>query len=83
MKRDDMVLAIAMRLKILHLQNFNAFVSNELPLPFLLDKLAETALETVELEGMLPPPDYSETYYSGDEPAGYHPNQWEDEDEQA
>jgi hypothetical protein len=46
----------------------------------LLDKLAATALETVELEGMLPPPDYSETYYSGDEPGGYHPNRWEDED---
>lgn len=83
MKKDDMISAIAMRLKILHLQNFNAFADNELPLPFLLDKLAETALETVELEGMLPPPDYSETYYSADEPGGYHPNRWEDEDEQA
>jgi len=82
MKKDDMIGAIAMRLKILHLQDFNSFVDGELPLPYLLDKLAETALETVELEGMLPPRDYSETYYSSDYPQGYHPNQWEDEDEQ-
>jgi hypothetical protein len=83
MKRDEMIGAIAMRLKILHLQEFNQFTDGEMPLPYLLDRLASTALETVELEGMLPPPDYSETYYSSDEPGGYHPNRWEDEDEQA
>jgi hypothetical protein len=60
MKKDDMIGAIAMRLKILHLQDFNSFMSNELPLPYLLDKLAETALETVEIEGMMPPLNYNE-----------------------
>ena len=30
-------------------------------------------------EALLPPPDYTETYYSGDEPGGYSPNFWEDE----
>jgi hypothetical protein len=81
MKRKEMVSAISTRLGILHRQDVNFFIDDELPLPYLLDKLAETALETVELEGMLPPPDFSETYYSADEPAGYHPNRWEDEDE--
>lgn len=74
MKKDDMIGAIAMRLKILHLQDFNSFVANELPLPYLLDKLAETALETVELEGMIPPLNYNEE-------TDMILNEWEDEDE--
>ena len=37
-------------------------------------------LNRMEALGMLPPPDYTETYYSGDEPGGYHPNFWEDEE---
>ena len=37
-------------------------------------------LKALEEAGMLPPPDYTETYYSGDEPGGYHPNFWEDEE---
>lgn len=53
MKKDDVISAIAMRMKILHLQDFNHFIANELPLNYLLEKLAETALETVDLEGML------------------------------
>ena len=36
-------------------------------------------LKALEEAGMLPPPDYTETYYSGDEPGGYSPNFWEDE----
>lgn len=76
MKKDDMVSAIAMRMKILHLQDFNHFVANELPLPYLLDKLAETALETAEIEGMLPP-----LSYNVDSEVAL--NEWEDEDEQA
>lgn len=76
-----MIEAIASRLKIMNLQDFNAFAEGHLPMFYLALKLAETALETVELEGMLPPSDYSETYYSADEPGGYHPNRWEDDDE--
>jgi hypothetical protein len=45
-----------------------------------MGELEESLLHTVEGLGMLPPPDYTETYYSGDEPGGYHPNFWEDED---
>jgi hypothetical protein len=75
MRKDDMISAIAMRLKILHLQDFNSFHSNELPLPYLLDKLAETALETVEIEGMLPPLNYNVD-------TDMALNEWEDEDEQ-
>ena len=41
--------------------------------------MAETILYIQEEAGMLPPPDYTETYYSGDEPGGYNPNFWEDE----
>jgi hypothetical protein len=41
--------------------------------------MAETILHIQEEVGMLPPPDYTETYYSGDEPGGYSPNFWEDE----
>jgi hypothetical protein len=37
-------------------------------------------LKALEEAGMLPPPDYTETYYSGDEPGGYNPNSWEDEE---
>ena len=47
----------------------------------LAEKDAEAVLKLVEKLGMLPPPDYTETYYSGDEPGGYHPNFWENEDE--
>jgi len=76
MKKEDMISAIAMRMRILHLQDFNNFVGNELPLPYLLDKLAQTALETAEIEGMLPPLNYHvETDVAL--------NEWEDEDEQA
>jgi len=75
MKKDDMISAIAMRLKILHLQDFNSFQSNELSLQYLLYKLAETALETVEIEGMLPPIDYNED-------TDMAVNKWEDEDDQ-
>lgn len=42
--------------------------------------MAETILHIQEEAGMLPPPDYTETYYSGDEPGGYSPNFWEDEE---
>jgi hypothetical protein len=45
----------------------------------LAEKDAEAILKLVEKLGMLPPPDYTETYYSGDEPGGYSPNFWEDE----
>jgi len=44
-----------------------------------MGELEEALLHTVESIGMLPPPDYTETYYSGDEPGGYNPNSWEDE----
>ena len=44
-----------------------------------MGELEEALLHTVESLGMLPPPDYTETYYSGDEPGGYSPNFWEDE----
>jgi hypothetical protein len=44
-----------------------------------MGELEEALLHTVESIGMLPPPDYTETYYSGDEPGGYNPNFWEDE----
>lgn len=71
-----MIGAIAMRMKILHLQDFNHFTANELPLPYLLDKLAATALETVEIEGMLPPLNYNPE-------TDVILNEWEDEDEQA
>lgn len=81
MKRDEMIQAIAARMKILNLQDFNSFADGELPAYYFAIKLAETALETVELEGMLPPCDYTETYYSADEAGGYHPNRWEDDDE--
>jgi hypothetical protein len=43
-------------------------------------ELEEAILHHLESLGMLPPPDYTETYYSGDEPGGYSPNFWEDED---
>lgn len=42
----------------------------------------ETAREIISLiedRGMLPPPNYNETYYSSDEPGGYSPNNWEEE----
>jgi len=42
-------------------------------------ELEEALLHTIETIGMPPPPDYTETYYSADEPGGYHPNFWEDE----
>jgi hypothetical protein len=45
----------------------------------LAEKDAEAVLKLVEKFGMLPPPDYTETYYSGDEPGGYNPNFWEEE----
>ena len=44
-----------------------------------MGELEEALLHTVESLGMLPPPDYTQTYYSGDEPGGYSPNFWEDE----
>ena len=44
-----------------------------------MGELEEALLHTVESIGMLPPPDYTETYYSGDEPGGYSPNSWEEE----
>jgi len=44
-----------------------------------MGELEEAVLHTVESIGMLPPPDYTETYYSGDEAGGYHPNFWEEE----
>ena len=44
-----------------------------------MGELEETLLHRIEELGMLPPPDYTETYYSGDEPGGYHPNFWEEE----
>ena len=53
MKRDDLVNKVAMRLKILHLQDFNYFQTNELPLSYLLEKLAETALDTLQKEGVV------------------------------
>lgn len=76
MKKDDMISAIAMRMKILHLQDFNSFIASELPLPYLLEKLAGTALETVEIEGMLPPLSYNSESESMS-------NTWEDHDEEA
>jgi len=47
----------------------------------LAEEDAEAVLKELEKLGMLPPPDYTETYYSGDEPGGYSPNSWENEDE--
>lgn len=72
--------SIAMRLKILHLQDFNEFIEGELPLNYLLDKLAATALETVELEGMLPP---FVDQYEDTQSLDLVGNRWEDDDEQA
>ncbi len=43
--------------------------------------MAETILKVQEEAGMLPPPDYTITYYSSEEPAGYSPNFWEPEDD--
>lgn len=81
MKKSEMINALALRLRILHLQDFNEFSEGEMPLSYLLDKLAKTALETVEIEGMLPPSHYTETYYSVYEASEYRPNRWEEDDD--
>ena len=50
-----MISSLCMRLKIIHLQDINDLLDGSLPVNFFLEKIAETALETVEIEGMLPP----------------------------
>ena len=62
----------------------NIFVTSSCPIEsakFLDTKkiLRYILLQMQEEVGMLPPPDYTETYYSGDEPGGYNPNFWENE----
>ncbi len=45
----------------------------------LLEELSNMLLDKIEKEGMSPPPDRTEMYYSSDQPEGYCPQRWEEE----
>ena len=87
MRKEDMISAICMRLKIIHLHDITDLLDGELHVNLFLEKLAETALETVELEGMLPPEILVEqgTGYVGEDGGELvevvYLNKWESDDE--
>ena len=82
MKREDAILKISEKLQKQEAL-LQGYVKGSISLKCLCDNLSTLALDQAEYEiGMSPPMNFNITDYSGDQPEGYHPNDWEHWDDE-